>query len=206
MSPQTERERPEPDEAPTTAQDSPAQDPAGRELDEEELPEAEVVEAAPAADANLTPEERLERERDEYYESWRRSQADFQNLRRRQGHVIATAVDGARRELFAELLIVLDYLDMALATPVETTEGQTLKTGIELTRNQMMQFLVQHEVERIDSSGAFDPELHEAVETVAGSGQEPGTIVETVRAGYTIAKDVLRYAHVKVAADEGGGE
>ena len=164
---------------------------------EHDLPEAEIVEE-PAEE--LTPEEALRSERDEYYENWRRAQADFQNLRRRQYEVINASVLASKRELLSELLLVLDYLDMALLTPVETQEGKNLAMGVRMTRDQMMQFLSQREVEPIETSGAFDPSLHEAVETVERDDVEPGTILETSRAGYTLGKDVLRYANVKVSA------
>lgn len=172
--------------------------------DEAELPDAEIVEEPTEAaepEAELSPEEQMLKERAEYYENWRRSQADYQNLRRRQSQVIATAVQGARRELFGELLTVLDYLDMALLSPVETSEGKNLQMGVQMTRDQMMGFLTQHEVEPIDSSGAFDPSCHEAIETVEGSEFEPGIIVETVRKGYRVNDEILRYAHVKVSAE-----
>lgn len=180
----------------TRADDPTAED--NLEPDEANLPDAEIVEE-PLED--LTPEERLERQRDEYYENWMRSQADFKNLRRRQSQVLEAATAATRRELLSELLLTLDYLDMALLTPVETTEGKNLLQGVKMTRDQMMQFLGQREIELIDATGLFDPTLHEAVETVTDSGAEPGTIVETVRNGYRMGKDVLRYAHVKVAAD-----
>jgi molecular chaperone GrpE len=190
MSAQSERENPDSSEA--SAQD------------EHELPEAEIVEEPAEV---LTPEEQLQRDRDEYYENWRRAQADFQNLRRRQSEVINASVLASKRELLGELLLVLDYLDMALLTPVETQEGKNLAMGVRMTRDQMMQFLSQREVEPIDTSGAFDPSLHEAVETVERDDVAPGTILETSRAGYTLGKDVLRYANVKVsAAPSAGGE
>lgn len=184
MNAKTDRDAPEPEEA--------------------SLPDAEVVDDATPVDEEqeeLSPEERLQRERDEYHENWRRVQADFQNHRRRQVQVIDAAASSARRELFGQLLMVLDYLDMALKTPVETTEGKNLQVGVQMTRDQLMQMLAGHEVEAIDSSGAFDPDWHEAIETLAAEGVEPGQIVETVRTGYAIGKDVLRYAHVRVAAD-----
>jgi molecular chaperone GrpE len=183
MSAQSEQETPDGPEASTQ--------------NEHDLPEAEIVEE-PAEE--LTPEEALRRERDEYYENWRRAQADFQNLRRRQSEVINASVLASKRELLSELLLVLDYLDMALLTPVETQEGKNLAMGVRMTRDQMMQFLSQREVEPIETSGAFDPSLHEAVETVERDDVEPGTILETSRAGYTLGKDVLRYANVKVSA------
>ena len=111
------------------------------------------------------------------------------------------AVKGARRELFSEMLLILDYLDMALLSPVETQEGKNLLMGVEMTRTQMMQLMQNHEIEIIDSTGAFNPELHEAIEMIEDSDKAPGTIVQTVRRGYTIQKDILRHAHVKVAAE-----
>jgi len=172
------------------------------EATEADLPEAEIVE-----EPELSPEEALARERDEYLDNWRRTQADIQNLRRRQAEVIESAVRGARRELFSELLLVLDYLDMALMTPVETQEGKTLHAGVQMTRDQMLQFLSQHEIEAVPSTGAFDPELHEAVERIPTEEHAEGTIVSTLRAGYRAGKDILRYAQVRVAAaPEGDGE
>lgn len=163
---------------------------------EDDLPEAEIVE-----EPELTPEEQLRNERDEYHDSWRRTQADIQNLRRRQAEVIDTAVRGARRELFSELLLVLDFLDMALLTPVETQEGKNLQAGVQMTRDQMLQLLGQHEIEAIDSTGSFDPEVHEAVETIETDEHPAGTIVSTLRSGYRAGKDILRYAQVRVAAE-----
>ncbi len=96
---------------------------------------------------------------------------------------------------------------MALMTPVETQEGKTLHAGVQMTRDQMLQFLSQHEIEAIPSTGAFDPELHEAVERIPTDQHAEGMIVSTLRAGYRAGKDVLRYAQVRVAAaPEGDGE
>jgi molecular chaperone GrpE len=188
MDPRTDD--PKTDDDPTTGE--------GSEPEEANLPEAEIVEEPPE---KLTPEERLTRERDEYYENWMRSQADFKNLRRRQSQVLEAATAATRRELLSGLLLVLDYLDMALLTPVETAEGRNLLQGVKMTRDSMLQFLSEWEVEVIDDTGTFDPALHEAVEMVPDSGEEPGMIVETVRKGYQRGSDVLRHAHVKVAAE-----
>jgi molecular chaperone GrpE len=189
-----------------TAQTNPGNpDPEAGEpvIDEASLPEAEIIEEPPVEvlEKKLTPQELLQKERDEFYENWRRTQADFQNHRRRQSQLMDMAVKGARRELFSEMLLVLDYLDMALLSPVETQEGKNLLMGVQMTRNQMMQLLESHEIETIESQGAFNPEQHEAIEMIEDSDQAPGTIVQTVRRGYTIGTDVLRHAHVKVAAE-----
>ena len=177
-------------------------EPEAPEPNEAQLPDAEVVDETEGEDVlDLSPEELVQRERDEFYENWRRTQADFQNHRRRQAQVIEASVKAARRELFGELLLVLDYLDMALLSPVETPEGKNLLMGVQMTRNQMMQFLQKYEVELIESEGLFDPARHEAIERILDSEHPAGTIVQTVRRGYMAGADVLRHAHVKVAFD-----
>ncbi len=187
-----------PEETPTEAHETPdVQATKGNQVSEEDLPEADIVSEP---EQQLTPEELIAREREEYYENWRRSQADFQNLRRRQSEVINSSIMATKRELLGELLLVLDYLDMALLTPVETQEGKNLAMGVKMTRDQLMQFLAQREVEPVDTSGQFDPTQHEAVETVETVEAEPGTILETTRPGFTLGKEILRYANVKVAA------
>jgi molecular chaperone GrpE len=196
MSTRTEPERPE-DLSGKSSPDGPLEGTQDAPQNEASLPEADVIEEP---EEQLSDEERVLRERDEFEENWRRSQADFQNLRRRQSEVIAASRLATKRELLGELLLVIDYLDMALITPMETQEGKNLYMGVSMTRDQMMQFLVQREVEPIDTGGNFDPSLHEAVETIETDEAEPGTILQTARTGYTLGKDVLRHAHVKVAA------
>ena len=50
---------------------------------------------------------------------WLRAQADNQNMRRRQQQELDSAVLRALQPLLDELLLVLDYLDLALASPAK---------------------------------------------------------------------------------------
>jgi molecular chaperone GrpE len=91
---------------------------------------------------------------------------------------------------------------MALATPVEHPEAKNLKTGVQMTRDQLMALLERHRVAAMETElGGFDHDLHQAVSTVETTDVEPGQIVEVMRRGFTIAGDVLRYAQVRVAAE-----
>lgn len=156
-------------------------------------------------EAPLTREEELERERDELLDRWRRAHADYQNLRRRQRADIDAAVSTARMALLGELLLVLDYLDMALGSPVTTDEGRNLLYGVQMTRDQLAGLLEREGAAPVDSSGDFDPQVHQAVAIVETDEVPPGRIVETVRRGWTIGEHVLRHAHVKVAEAPGTG-
>ncbi|MEL6904683.1 MAG: nucleotide exchange factor GrpE [Planctomycetota bacterium] len=153
----------------------------------EDAPEVDEVDAARAALADA--EERA-----------LRAQADYQNLRRRTQSDIEAAVSRAKSDVLAEALTVLDYLDMALAAPVESEDAKNLKIGIEMTRGQLQGLFDRLSVRPIDAEGTFDPALHQAVSTVETEEHEPGTIVEVVRKGWMLGEDVLRFAQVRVAA------
>jgi molecular chaperone GrpE len=165
-----------------------------------------TAEATPEANSEASPEERiaaLEKECEELRDKSLRAQADYQNLRRRGQLDYESGLQRSLQPLFEELLLVLDYLDMALATTTTGEEARNLALGVEMTRNKFMAILEQSGVKAIAHEGLFDPSLHEAADTRDEEGVEPGTIVETVRRGYTWRDSVLRYAKVIVAA---GGE
>jgi molecular chaperone GrpE len=160
-------------------------------------PEAEPIEQ-PGVD-QAAEIERLTLERDDYLDKWKRTQADYANLRRRTAADIEAAVRRSQQGLLEGLLLAIDHLDLALAAPAKTPEAQALRKGVELTRDQMLNRLAHEGVQPITIEQAFDPRLHEAVVTVEDTGAEPGTIVAVVRPGYTWGDVVLRPAHVQVA-------
>ena len=173
--------------------------------EEGEAPEVQTSagdDAAQEPARDETPLEQAERERDEYLGNWHRARADYQNLKRRTFDDVQGAVGRERTALLQEMLTILDFLDMALATPVEHEEAKNLKTGVQMTRDQLMALLERHRVAPMETEeGAFDHDRHQAVATVETADVEPGQIVEVMRRGFTIAGEVLRYAQVRVAAE-----
>ena len=168
-------------------------------------PEEENAEAgAPPSDES--PLECAERERGEYLAKWQRARADYQNLRRRQHEDIQAAERRERAVLLDEHLVILDYLDMALASSCESPDARTLQVGVQMTRDQLWSQLERQGVASIDTDGPFDTKLHQAVSTVETVEHEPGQIVEVVRRGFTLEGTVLRYAQVKVATSSGAEE
>jgi molecular chaperone GrpE len=141
-------------------------------------------------------------ERDEYLASWQRAQADYQNLRRRIGSDTEAAVARSKQGLLAELLLVLDYLEMALVAPCASPEGKNLHAGVELTRQQLWTVLAREGVKLVPETGRFDAAVHQAVERVETADEPAGTILATLRRGYTLGNQILRPAHVRVAASE----
>lgn len=128
-----------------------------------------------------------------------RAQADYQNARRRAQQELDAALLRRLQPLLDELLLVADYLDLALASPAGGEEAKAIARGIAMTRSKLAQALEQVDVRPIRTSGIFDPTQHEAVESRT-SDLEPGTILETLRPGYTWQDRILRPARVVVAS------
>ena len=131
---------------------------------------------------------------------WLRAQADYQNARRRAQQELESALLRTLQPLLEELLLVGDYLDMALCAPCTQPETKALAAGVTLTRTKLTQALELAELRTIPTSGSFDPALHEAAESRATAQNPPGTILATLRPGYTWQGRILRPARVVVAA------
>src|SRR5262245_18737750 len=102
-------------------------------------------------------------QRDEYLAALQRSQADYQNLRRRLQSDIDAATSRSKGPLLSDLLLVLDYLEMALASPHTTAEGKNLAAGVEMTKGQLVRALEREGVKPVAETGAFDASVHQAV-------------------------------------------
>jgi len=129
-----------------------------------------------------------------------RAQADYRNLRRRS--LIDGEAESKRlmQPLLEELLLTLDFLDLALASPATNEETRNLALGVQMTHAKFVQALESAQVREVPTRGAFDPTMHDAVDTRVVEGAEPGTIVETRRKGYIWQGSVLRPAQVVVVA------
>jgi len=77
---------------------------------------------------------------------------------------------------------------------------QSLVTGYRMSVQRIERALQQQDMQPIDTADSpFDPELMEAVDTVADSGRPHGEVVSEVRRGYLWRGRVFRCAQVKVA-------
>ncbi len=157
--------------------------------------ETDSPDDAAAEAGQAPPEERLA----ELEARWLRAQADYQNLKRRTQAELDAALLRTLQPLFGELLLVLDYLDLALGAPATGEEARKIAEGVQLTRTKLAQALENAELRVIQTEGIFDPALHEVAGTRPSQEYPPGMILETVRPGYTWQGRILRPARVIVA-------
>ena len=140
---------------------------------------------------------RLAAERDEYLAHLQRTQAEFDNYRKRQLRDQTVHLERANASLVEQILPVLDSFELALGSG--GTDVERLRKGVELVYGELLGALEKAGLERIEALGKpFDPEEHEAVMHVEDDGGEPG-VRDVVRSGYRFKGRVIRPAMVKVA-------
>jgi molecular chaperone GrpE len=140
----------------------------------------------------------LATERDEYLALAQRTQADFENYRKRVARESAAAQERGVAKLCKELLPALDNLDRALDA---AAQDDPLLDGVRLVRAELSAGLGRVGIESFGAAGdTFDPVQHEAVAQQPVEGAPSGSVVEVYQLGYRLGANVIRPARVLVAA------
>jgi molecular chaperone GrpE len=160
--------------------------------------EEEILEEPVEAEEE-DPLARAQRERDEYLDLARRTQADFENYRKRAAREAAAAGERAKSGLVRELLPIVDNLERALKSAGDGE--QHLAEGVQLVHSELIAVLERNGVEQFDPAGErFDPTEHEALSMREQDGAESGLVLDVVEKGYRTNGSILRPARVVVSS------
>jgi len=124
---------------------------------------------------------------------------ETQEMRQR---LMKTLEDRAKQGQFnflTTLLPVLDNLNLAIAHAERDASFENLVVGVKGTARSFEQALTNVGVEAVPATGAdFNPELHEAVDTVEAAAEDDGKITSEYSRGYKFGDKLLRPARVQV--------
>ena len=168
--------------------------------DRPEVAVSEEEAAASELEADLARLSQVESQRDEYLDTLRRVQAEFENYRKRVIKEQTALVDRATEGLVEQLLPVLDSFELALKNfdAAGGHDTESVRKGVELVYAELLGVLEKAGLSRVEAEGKpFDPNVHEAVMQEEGDG-EP-VVTDVLRTGYTLKGRVLRPAMVKVS-------
>jgi molecular chaperone GrpE len=179
-----------PEEAPVKGISSEAAEPVDTEQAASDQHEVAADLSTRLADA--------EAKRDEYLDHLQRLKAEFDNFRKRALREQAALVERAHERLVKELLPVLDDLERSLDA-AEVHDEASVVDGVKLVQRALLSLLEREGLAEIETNGAFDPHVHEALLAQPGEGAEPGSVLQVVQKGYTLGDRVLRPARVVVA-------
>ena len=146
----------------------------------------------------------MKAERDDLLDRLARTQAEFENTRRRLTREQDEFKELALADAITSLLPILDGFDWALQSPYQNVEE--FRSGINLIRKQLQDSLSNLGLRPIPANGEpFDPRLHEAVEVVDTVFAQDNHVLKDVRRGYKLKDRLLRPAMVLVAHNPEGG-
>jgi molecular chaperone GrpE len=80
-------------------------------------------------------------------------------------------------------------------------QAKSFIEGVELTQRELLNAFAKHKIEKVNPAMGekFDPNHHQAMFEAPIPGANPGTVIEVMQPGFTIADRLLRPALVGVA-------
>jgi molecular chaperone GrpE len=153
------------------------------------------------------PEQSQETPEHEYLAGWKRAQADYLNLKRDSERERDDLKKYANQRLLASLLPAIDQFELAMSyTPDITMLNEAEKkkfeswiSGLNAVRSSWETVFGEIGLERIQTTGTFDPLLHEAIAEETVEGVENGLILRQVQPGWRLHGKVIRPATVIIA-------
>jgi molecular chaperone GrpE len=142
----------------------------------------------------------LQEESEKNHDLYLRSEAEIENIKKRNKKDKEEWVKYANESLIKEILPVMDNLEMAISHSQSENSVQALREGVELTLKGLRDILLKSGLEEIKAEGEpFDPNFHHAVSEQADENVETGIILRELQRGYTLNKRLIRPAMVIVS-------
>ncbi|MDQ3004301.1 MAG: nucleotide exchange factor GrpE [Chloroflexota bacterium] len=133
----------------------------------------------------------------EHRDSWLRSQAEFQNYKKRLDRDNELMYASMKGDIIKKVLPALDDLERALQN---RPADDAWANGVELIARKLQNILESEGVKRIEAEGEeFNPHFHEAISHEHNEDFESGHVIAVVQNGYKLGERVIRPALVRVA-------
>jgi molecular chaperone GrpE len=130
-----------------------------------------------------------------------RSQADFENYKKRCAREKDDAIKYANKNLLEKLVSIVDHFELGLEAARDAGEKSPIFSGMSLVLKQLQDFLVENGLQPIDAVGQkFDPNLHEAIAHQPSDKVPEEHVISQTRRGYRFKDRLLRPSTVIVSS------
>jgi len=171
--------------------------------DADALAQAAEAIADAASSANAEGEgsvAKLQAERDQFFENWKRTMAELDNYRRRVSREIEQAARFSAQPVIHDILPALDNLQRTIQAAEQSANVENLLIGLRMVMKQFDEIFAKHHAVPIDAVGQpFDPNLHSALTQVPTAEHPPMTVLQEIERGYRMHDRVVRPARVIVS-------
>jgi molecular chaperone GrpE len=143
----------------------------------------------------------LQADLDRFRDLAMRSQADFENYKKRSAREKEEAIKYANTSLLEKLVPIIDNFELGLAAAKREGEESPIYAGMNLVLKQLNDFLIANGLRPVETVGQkFDPNLHEAIAREPSEEFPEGTVIRQARRGYRFKDRLLRPATVVVSS------
>jgi molecular chaperone GrpE len=159
--------------------------------------------AAPEAERSETedPMAGLQADLDRFRDLALRSQADFENYKKRCAREKEDAIKYANASLLERLVAIVDNFKLGLEAARGESEQSPIYSGMTLVLKQLNDFLAENGLQAIEAEEKkFDPNLHEAIAHEPSEQFPEGTVIRQTRRGYRFKDRLLRPSSVVVSS------
>jgi molecular chaperone GrpE len=157
--------------------------------------------AVPGASLEQDEDEGLQADLDRFRDLALRSQADFENYKKRAAREKEEAIKYANSALLERLITIVDNFELGLEAARSAGEDSPVFSGMSMVLKQLMDFLTEQGLQPIDATGQkFDPNLHEAIAHEPGDQFPEGVVIRQTRRGYRMKDRLLRPSSVVVSS------
>ena len=167
---------------------------------EEVSPQSTVLPEPAASENNDDPTAGLQADLDRFRDLALRSQADFDNFKKRASREKEEAIKYANSSLLERLIAIVDNFELGLAAAKSEGEQSPVYSGMSMVLKQLTDFLADNGLQPIDAEGQkFDPNLHEAIAHEPNDSVPEGVVLRQMRRGYRLKDRLLRPSSVVVS-------
>jgi molecular chaperone GrpE len=147
------------------------------------------------------PTVKLQADLDRFRDLAMRSQADFENYKKRAAREKEEAVRFANSSLLERLIAIIDNFELGLSSARAEGEQSPIYSGMMLVLKQLNDFLADHGLQPIEAEGRpFDPNWHEAIAHEPSNKVPEGKVIRQTRRGYRFKDRLLRPSSVVVSS------
>lgn len=151
--------------------------------------------------ADENEDDNLQADLDRFRDLALRSQADFENYKKRAAREKDEAIKYANSALLEKLIAIVDNFELGLEAARAEGGNSPVFSGMSMVLKQLMDFLTDNGLQPIDATGQkFDPNLHEAIAHEPSEKYSEGVVVRQTRRGYRMKDRLLRPSSVVVSS------
>lgn len=178
--------------------------PENNQASQKPAPEATPANAGAPKATDQTeedPTESLQEDLDRFRDLALRTQADFENYKKRAAREKEEGIKYANSSLLERLIAIVDNFELGLEAARAEGERSPIFSGMSMVLKQLMDFLTDNGLQPIDATGQkFDPNLHEAIAHEASEEFPEGVVIRQTRRGYRMKDRLLRPSSVVVSS------